>query len=188
MSTSLEKFEAQGTKKTSSSIPAGTENQTSTSASLPPPQVTSDQPSPFTPLFGLPAVTIPTPSAKPVTYLQQRNILWTSVTSAGEQLPLPLDSCCSVSLVSRVHADLVASKRSDLKYCALEEPISDTAADPKSTLKAVVTMQIPIIWKTKTETIFTMLVVPGLDWPILSETYFHAAQALVDHYVPSITL
>ena len=65
---------------------------------------------------------------------------WTSVTSAGERLPLPLDSCCSVSLVSKVHADLVASKWPDLKYCALEEPISVTSVDSKPNLKAVATM------------------------------------------------
>ena len=139
-------------------------------------------------MFGLPAVTIPAPSATQEAQLQQRNILWTSVTSAGQQLPLPLDSCCSVSLVSKVHADFVASKWSDLKYCALQEPISVMAADPKSNLKAVATMEIPITWETKTETVFTMLVVPGLVWPILfGENHLHATQALVDHYVPCIT-
>ena len=52
----------------------------------------------------------PVPSAKPEAQLHQRNILWTSVTSTGQRLPLPLDSCCSVSLVSKVHADFIASK------------------------------------------------------------------------------
>ena len=47
-----------------------------------------------------------------------------SITSAGERLALQLDSCCSVSLVSKVHADFVASKRPDIKHCALEELIS----------------------------------------------------------------
>ena len=78
-------------------------------------------------------------------------ILWTSVTSAGQGLLLPLDSCCSVSLVSKVHADFIASKRSNLKYCPLEEPISVAAADPKSNLKAAATMEIPNTWETKTE-------------------------------------
>ena len=181
LSTRLAKFEAQCPEKYSSSVPAVSENQISTSASQPPPVVTSDQPSSSTPLFGLPAVTIPAPSATQEAQLQQRNILWISVTSAGQQLPLPLDSCYSVSLVSKVHADFVASKRSDLKYCALQDPISVTAADPKSNLKAVATMEIPITWETKTETVFTMLVVPGLVWPILfGETHLHATQALVD--------
>ena len=70
----------------------------------------------------------------------------------------------------------------------LEEPISVTAADPKSNLKAFVTMEISITWETKTETVFTMLVVPGPVWPMLfGENHLHATQALVDHYVPSIT-
>ena len=90
--------------------------------------------------------------------------------------------------MSKVHADCVASNRPDLKYCALEEPISVTSADSKSDLKAVATMQIPITWENQTETVFTMLVVPGLVWPMLfGENHLHATQALVDHYAPSIT-
>ena len=188
LSARLEKFEAQCSENPSCSVPVVSSNQTSALPSHLPAPVTSDQPSTSTPLFGLPAVTIPTPLAKPEAQLQNRNILWTSITSAGEHLPLPLDSCCSVSLVSKVHADFVASKRPDLKYCALKEPISVTAADPKSNLKAVATMEIPITWETNTETVFTMLVVPGLVWPILfGENHLHATQALVDHYVPAVT-
>jgi len=187
LSTRLEKYEAQCTEKSSTSIPAGSENQNSTSATRPSPPSSFDQPSTSTPLFGLPAVTIPAHSAKPETQLCRRNNLWTSVTSAGERLPLPLDSCCSVSLVSKVHADLVASKRPDLKYCALEEPISVTPTDSKSNLNTVATMQIPITWENKTETVFTMLVVRGLVWPMLfRENHLHATQALVDHYVPFV--
>ena len=42
--------------------------------------------------------------------------------------------------------------------------------------------------ETKTETVFAILVVPGLVWPMLfGENHLHATKALVDHYVPSIT-
>ena len=125
------------------------------SPSGPPAPVASDQPSSSTPLFGLPPVVIPARSAKPESQLQNRNILWTSITSAGERLALQLDSCCSVSLVCKVHADFVASKRSDLKYCALEETVYVTAADLKSNLKAPATME------TNSDAVFTMLVDPG---------------------------
>ena len=81
--------------------------------------------------------------------------------------------------MSKVHANL--------KYCPLGEPISVTAANPKSNLKALATMEIPITWETKSETVFTMLVVPGLVWPMFGENQLHATQALVDHYAPSIT-
>jgi len=107
-------------------------------------------------LFGLPAVTIPAPSTKPEAHSHQRNILWTSVTSAGQRLPLPWDSCCSVSLVSKVYADFRASKQPNIKYCPLVEHISVTAADPNLNLKAVATMKILITWETKTETVFTI--------------------------------
>jgi len=71
--------------------------------------------------------------------------------------------------VTKVHAYFVASKRPDLKYCALEEPIFDTAADLKSNLKALATME------TNSEAVFTMLVVPGLVGPILfGENHLHA--------------
>jgi len=70
----------------------------------------------------------------------------------------------------------------------LEELISVTAVDPKSNLKAVATMEIPISWETNTETVFTMLVVPVLACPMLfGENHLHATQVLVDHYAPSIT-
>lgn len=102
-------------------------------------------------------------------------------------MPQPLDSCCSVSLVSKAHADLVASQRPDLKYQSLDTPISVTTADPKSKLKAVLTMEVPIAWETGIETVFTMPVVPGLVWPILfGENHLHATQALVDHHAPSV--
>ena len=106
-----------------------------------------------------------------------------SITSAGERLALQLDSCCSVSLVSKVHADFVASKRPELKYCALEEPIFDTAADLKSNVKAPATVE------TNTKTVFTMLVVRGPVLPILfGENHLHASKALViDDYVPVVT-
>ncbi|XP_068756924.1 uncharacterized protein [Montipora capricornis] len=188
LSTRLNKFEAQCSENTSCSTPVVSSTQTLASPSRPPAPVTADPPSTSPPLFGLPAVTIPVSSAKPEAQLQNHNILWTSITSTGERLPLPLDSCCSVSLVSKVHADFVACKRPDLNYCPLEEFISVTAADPKSNLTAVATMEIPITWEPKTETVFTMLVVPGLVWPILfGENHLHATQALVDHYVPAVT-
>ena len=157
--------------------------QTLTSPSGAPAPVTSDQPSSSTPLFGLSAVIIPAPSAKPESQLQNCSNLWTSISSAGERLPLSLDSCCSVSLVSKVHADFVASKRPELKYCSLEERIFDTAADLKSIVKAPATVE------TNTKTVFTMLVVRGPVLPILfGENHLHASKALViDDYVPVVT-
>ncbi|XP_078374474.1 uncharacterized protein LOC144658021 [Oculina patagonica] len=132
-------------------------------------------------VFGLPAV------ANPGGTLKERHILWTPVVSAGKKLPLPLDSCCSVSLVSRSHADHVASKCPQLKYQSLEKPVAVSVADAKSQLHAIGTMEIPIQWNNGKETTFQMLVVPGLSWPILfGENHLHSTQALVDHAAPSI--
>ena len=48
--------------------------------------------------------------------LANRNILWTSVTSAGIKIPLPIYSYCSISLVSKKHADLVSQNCPDLNW------------------------------------------------------------------------
>ena len=156
-------------------------------AELPPSNKPADGETSTTPpehvVFGLPAVT------NPAGTLKEHHILWTPVVSAGEKLPLPLDSCCSVSLVGRSHADLVASKCPHLKFQSLEKPVAVSVADAKSQLKAVGTTEIPIQWNNGKETTFQMLVVPGLSWPILfGENHSHSTQALVDHATPSIHL
>ena len=92
-----------------------------------------------------------------------------------------------MSLVRRSHADLVASKRPQLKYQSLEKPVAISVADAKAQLQAVGTMEIPIQWNNGIETIFQMLVVPGLSWPIhFGENHLHSTQALVDNADPSI--
>ena len=129
------------------------------------------------PLFGMPAVTPSAPlSSASALDLTHRNILWTSITSCGVSLPLPLDSCCSVSLVCQNHADLVASPT--LLLTKLEQPIPVSVAGPSSDLRAVGTMQVPIIWDNGRLTTFTMLVVPQLSWPILfGQNHFRQTDA-----------
>ena len=120
------------------------------------------------PLFGMPAITaLPTKSTISAIDLANKNILWTKVSSAGVSLPLPLDSCCSVSLVSQKHADTVAKYNSNFQFTKLEQHIPVSVAGPCSALRAVGTMQVPIVWENGRSTTFTMLVVPNLTWPIL---------------------
>ena len=64
--------------------------------------------------------------------LPNRNILWTSVTSAGIKIPLPIDSCCSISLVSKKRADLVSQNCPDLKFTKLATPLSVSVARAES--------------------------------------------------------
>ena len=73
------------------------------------------------PLFGMPAMPRPAHFA-PVSDLDlaNKNMLWTKISSAGIPLPLPLDSCCSVSLVSQNHATTVAKTHPNLKFTKLE--------------------------------------------------------------------
>ena len=60
-------------------------------------------------IFGMSAITaLPTNSQVLAIDLADKNILWTKITSTGISLPLLLDSCCSVSLVSQQDAQTVA--------------------------------------------------------------------------------
>ena len=70
-------------------------------------------------------------------------------------------------MVSQIHAELVAKSRPDLKFAKLEQPVPVSVAGPCSSLRAVGTMQVPIVWENGRVTTFTMLVVPNLSWPIL---------------------
>ena len=79
--------------------------------------------------------------------LANQNILWTSVTSAGIKIPLRIDSCCSISLVSKKHADLVSQNCPDLKFTKLATALSVSVAGAESKLQAVGMMQIPMVWE-----------------------------------------
>ena len=48
--------------------------------------------------------------------LADKHILWTQVTFGGLSLPLPIDSCCGISLVSGAHTDhlLKTNKKFDI--------------------------------------------------------------------------
>ena len=119
-------------------------------------------------IFSMPATTsLPFNASFSVSDLADKNILWAKVTSAGVSLPLPLDSCCSVSLVSQNHAETVVKFNPALQFTTLEQSIPVSVAGPNSSLRAVGILQVPIVWETGKSAIFTMLVVPNLTWPIL---------------------
>ena len=137
---------------------------------LPPPQATPSATAESSQdhILGMRAITSLTPISTVLDMdLASKNILWTKITSAGVSLPLPLDSCCSVSLVSQKHAETVAKVNPNLKFTKLEQHIPVSVAGRSSNLRAVGTMQVPIVWENGRSVIFTMLVVPQLSWPIL---------------------
>ena len=105
LSTPLKKIEAQCSENPSCSTHVVSSNQTLTSPSGLPAPVTFDQPSSSPTLFDLHVVIIPAAHQNQnLSYKIAIIILWMSITSVGERLALQLDSCCSVSLVSKVHA------------------------------------------------------------------------------------
>ena len=107
------------------------------------------------PLFSMP--TLPTTSSE-LTVNLNRTILSCQVTSAGKQLQLPLDSCCSITLCSIDHAQLIHSERPELNYKKLEKPIPVQMAVTSASLKAVAVQQVPIMWLPNKETIHVALV------------------------------
>ena len=76
-------------------------------------------------VFSQPAITA-VPSHLEISDLDlaNKNILWTRVTSAGIPLPLPIDSCCSLSLVSKAHAEVIVKAHPTLKFTKLSNPPS----------------------------------------------------------------
>ena len=151
---------------------------TTTAGSGTQPQLSQDS------LFGYPAMVNALPSSVHQSGLDlaNRNILWTPVTSAGIKIPLPIDSCRSISLVSKKHADLVSQNCPDLKFTKLATPLSVSVASAESTLQAVGMMQIPIVWENGHRSIFSMLVVPGLIWPnLFGQNHLKRTEAVTDH-------
>ena len=119
--------------------------------------------------------------------LSNRNILWTRVKSGGLSLPLPIDSCCSVSLVSGSHTDHLLASQPNLQFTPLSKKIPVSVANPNATLFATGTMQVPITFENRTNCTFLMLSVPGLAWPLmLGENHQITTKALVDHYALTI--
>ena len=120
--------------------------------------------------------------------LSNRNIFWTRVKSGGLSLPLPIDSCCSVSLVSGSHTDHLLASQPNLQFTPLSKKIPVSVANPNATLFATGTMQVPIPLENGTNCTFLMLSVHGLAWPLmLGENHQIATKALVDHYALTIT-
>ena len=62
--------------------------------------------------------------------LSQKNILWAKVETAGVAIPLPIDYCRSVSLVSEAHANHVMKQCPTLTFERLRTPIPVTVASP----------------------------------------------------------
>ena len=120
------------------------------------------------PQFGNPAIAA-VPNHLDISDLDlvNKNILWTRITSAGIPLPLPLDSCCSLTLVSQAHADVICKIHPAMKFTKLSTPLPVSVANPQAQLQAIGTLQVPIIWDNGRPSIFSMLVVPNLAWPIL---------------------
>ena len=117
------------------------------------------------PAYSYPAITaIPNHLSIPALDLANKHILWTPITSAGVSLPLPIDSCCSLSLVSKAHADAIALKHPHLTFTKLPSSLPVAVANPSSQLNAIGLMQVPIIWGNGRPSIFSLLVVPGLAW------------------------
>ena len=116
--------------------------------------------------------------------LAKKHNLWTRVTSGGLSLPFPIDSCCSISLVSGAHTDHLLKTSKNLTYIPLQTPIPVSVAGPTATLKATGTMEVPITFENNTNCTFLMLWVPGLAWPFLHQ---QSTEAIVDHHALTIT-
>ena len=130
------------------------------------------------PIFGMPAFTA---AVSTNIDLSQKNILWAKVESAGVAIPLHIDSCCSVRLVSEAHANHAMKQCPTLTSEHLSTTFPVTVASPDAQLKAIGTMQILIKFGPGTESLFVCLVVSHLCWPMLfRHNHFQSTHELVD--------
>ena len=121
-------------------------------------------------------------------HLANKNILWTRVTSAGIPLPLPIDSCCSLSLVSKAHSDVIGKVHPTLKFtmCTIY-PLSVSVANSQSQPRAIGSLQVPIIQDNGRASVFPMLVVLQLARPILfGQNHLRMIQGHTDHAGPKV--
>ena len=87
-----------------------------------------------------------------------------------------------MSLVSKAHAEPIAPKHPQLIFTKLPSPLPVAVASPPSQLQAIGAMQVPIVWENGRPSIFSMLVVPGLAWPILfGQNHLRKTQAHTNH-------
>ena len=69
-----------------------------------------------------------------------------------------------------------------MKFTKLSTPLPGSVANPKALLKAISSVQVPIIWENGRASIFSCLVVPELAWPILfGQNHLRMIQAHTDH-------
>ena len=138
--------------------------------------------------YGLPAVALPNHLSLSKLHLGKKNILRTHITSAGVPFPLPLDTCCSLSLVSKAHADIVCQKYPSAQFTKLESPLPVAVATPESQLGDNGILQVPIVWETGKPCTFSMLVVPRLVWPILfGQNHLDMIGTKTDHTKRTVT-
>ena len=68
-----------------------------------------------------------------------------------------------------------------MTFTKLPNPIPVAVATPVSKLNAVGVSQVPITWENGRPSIFSMLVVPGVSWPILfGQNHLRMTQAHTD--------
>jgi hypothetical protein len=131
------------------------------------------------PLFGMPSVAA---DSVEIPDLSKKYVMWAKVKSAGVELSLPLDSCCSVSLCSLIHAERVQQMHPDLKMTKLTKPVAINVANEDAVLQGIALQDIPITWGPGKSSVHTMLVVPKLAWHVLfGNNHLEATDAIVKH-------
>ena len=131
------------------------------------------------PMFGMPSrvthkVGLPN--------LANKHIMWCKVQSGGIDLPLPLDSCCLVSLCSLDHAKHMQAKYPNYKWVKLPSPIPIHVANDDAGLQGIGMQDVRIDWGPGKFSIHTMLVVPKLSFPVLfGNNHLELCDAVVSH-------
>ena len=98
------------------------------------------------PAFGFLAITAIPNFAAVNLNLTDKHILWTPVTLQVIKLTLPIDSCCSISLISKNRANALLQPNSIRQFTPLDQPLTISVANLKSQLYATGILPVPTTW------------------------------------------
>jgi hypothetical protein len=101
-------------------------------------------------------------------------ILFLELDSSGRLIDVPMDSGCTITMVSLLHKEFLLGLMgagSRVRYCPLKRPLRVTNAEKGNCLYAVGIINFPLVFNgtdgTLAENWFDALVVPDLAWGIL---------------------
>ena len=121
--------------------------------------------------------------------MRGQHIMFLECMSGGRRLDVPMDTGCTLTMVSGRHRDHLRKVEPSTEYHALKTPIPVSNAEEGKSLFAVGLAQVPLSLDGGPVQYYTALVVPGLAWDVLfGQNHLALVRGLTDHAARTITL